>query len=234
MGLRIHLGRKEYRLLCLNDWQSPCNYRHTRWYPVCFSLLPPVGMHPVCFYLQFPAPSPPSTLEQRRELLKPVLIPSSYTNHCLLLYGVCSWIFWSWRIAVFFRRWDHLVFLCLSVSPSSSLGREIPNLSPWSFICQYQIFFALLEIPSWNTLSFYSLLGTQCEEETNHAKRGPTTDPLNGDDQPKQQEYSFLCHRPKNKARKRKSCGNYAKAVSIYELDSPEYSCCEVVTKKAL
>lgn len=64
--VRIHLGRKECQLLCLNDWQSPCNYSYTSWYPVCFSLLPPTGIHPGCLYLQV-SPS----LEQRRELLKP-------------------------------------------------------------------------------------------------------------------------------------------------------------------
>lgn len=53
MGVRIPLDRKEYQLLRFNDWQSPCNYSYTSWYPVCCSLLPPVGIYPVCSYLQF-------------------------------------------------------------------------------------------------------------------------------------------------------------------------------------
>lgn len=50
MCVRIRLGRKEYQLLRLNDWQSPCNYSYTSWYPVCF-LLPAANLDTSCVFV---------------------------------------------------------------------------------------------------------------------------------------------------------------------------------------
>lgn len=83
--VRIRLGRKEYQLLRLNDWQSPCNYSYTSWYPVCF-LPPATNLDTSCVFVF--AFLPPS-LEQREGCWRGVLIhSSSCANHYLC--GICS------------------------------------------------------------------------------------------------------------------------------------------------
>lgn len=79
MCVGILLGRKECQLLCLNDWQSLCDYSLTTWYPVCF-LSPAVNWETSCVFAFAVVP-----LSLEENCWKGVLIhSSSYGNHYLI------------------------------------------------------------------------------------------------------------------------------------------------------
>lgn len=80
MCVGILLGRKECQLLCLNDWQSLCDYSLTSWYPVCF-LSPAVNQETSCVFVFAVVP-----LSLEESCWKGVLIhASSCENHCLIV-----------------------------------------------------------------------------------------------------------------------------------------------------